>query len=153
MKLVFAVLLALFSSTAFAQAVCTRVPSTTLRKGPGPKFEKSWTVTKYMPFLQVDSKDGWLKLVDMDGEVHWGRGQDFTRHLRCVAVRSNTTETRQGPGPGFPYGDFKTIDRYTPLKRLNSQGGWLEVENDLGMKAWVQESRIWHPVKVEAVHF
>ena len=138
---------------AFSQAVCTRVPLATLRKGPGANFEKSWVVSKYMPFMRTDAKDGWLKLVDMDGEVHWGRSQDFTQRLRCVVVRTNTAETRQGPGTNFPYGDFKTLDRYTPLKRLDSQGAWVQVENDLGMKSWIPESRLWHPVKVEAVHF
>lgn len=153
MRALFLLLPFCFCATAHAQAVCTRAGLTTLRRGPGLKFEKSWVVSKYMPFLRTDEKDGWLKLVDLDGEVHWGRSRDFTQAIRCVVVKSNTAETRQGPGPSFPYGEFKTLDRYTPLKRLNTEGTWVEVENDLGMKSWVAESRLWHPVRVESVHF
>lgn len=138
---------------AHAQAVCTRSAMTVLRKGPGAKFDKTWVVSKYMPFLKLDMKSGWLKLQDMDGQVHYGRAADFSQSIRCVVVKSNTAETRQGPGTSFPYGDFKTLDRYTPLKRVGIDTGWVQVENDLGMKSWVQESKLWHPVKMQAVKF
>ena len=52
-----------------------------------------------------------------------------------------------------PYGDFKTLDRYTPLKRIGIDAGWVQVVSDLGLKSWVQESKVWHPVKVQAVKF
>jgi hypothetical protein len=153
LKWLFPVLILGWCGVAHSQlAVCARV-STTLRKGPGPNFEKTWSVSKFMPFVKGEQKNGWLKLTDLEGEVHWGRASDFTTALRCVVVKQNSIETRQGPGPQFPYGDFKTIDRYTPLKRYESKNGWVEVENDLGIKSWVQESKVWHPVKIESVKF
>lgn len=140
------------STSALAQAVCART-TTTLRRGPGNQFEKSWSVTKYMPFVKSEQKNGWIKLSDIDGETHWGRAGDFTQSYRCVAVKVNTLENRQGPGPQFPYADLKTLDRYTPLKRLDIKNGWVWVENDLGQKSWVQESKVWKPVRVESVSF
>jgi SH3-like domain-containing protein len=138
---------------AYAQSVCSRSAVTVLRKGPGAKFDKSWVVAKYMPFLKLELKNGWIKLQDLEGQTHYGRAVDFTQSIRCVVIKSNTAETRQGPGTSFPYGDFKTLDRYTPLKRLNADNGWVEVENDLGLKSWVPESKVWHPVKVMGVKF
>lgn len=143
----------LAAPSARAQAVCTRSAMTVLRKGPGTKFEKSWVVSKYMPFLKVELKNGWLKLQDVDGQIHYGRASDFSQSIRCVVVRVNTAETRQGPGTRFPYGDFKTLDRYTPLKRISMDGNWVQVENDLGMKSWIQDSKLWHPVKMQSVKF
>jgi SH3-like domain-containing protein len=138
---------------AQAQAICTRSSVTVLRKNPSSKAEKSWVVTKYMPFLLLEVKNGWLKVEDLDGVQHYGRASDFSQKFRCVVIKSNTADTRQGPGPRFPYGDFKTLDRYTPLKRLDAHDGWVQVENDLGLKSWVQESKVWHPVKVQTLSF
>ena len=110
-------------------------------------------VTKYMPFMILEVKDGWLKVEDSEGQVHYGRSSDFTQKVRCVVVKANTADTRQGPGTKFPYGDFKTLDRYTPLKRLESKDGWIEVENDIGLKSWIQETKVWHPVKIQTLSF
>lgn len=153
MRLALLLASAIFSWPALSQAVCAKSAMTVLRKGPGTKYEKSWVVPKNMPFMKLDQKGAWIKLSDLDGEVHWGSIYDFTQHVRCVVIKANTAETRQGPGSNFPYGDFKTLDRYTPLKRLANQGPWVQVQSDLGTKSWIHESKLWHPVKVEAVHF
>lgn len=154
MKWIFLLGLSVTSFTqAHAQAVCTRSAMTVLRKGPGVKFEKSWVVSKYMPFLKLELKNGWLKLQDVDGQTHYGRAADFSQSIRCVVVKVNSAETRQGPSASFPYGEFKTLDRYTPLKRVGIDTGWVQVENDLGLKSWIQESKVWHPVKMQAVKF
>jgi SH3-like domain-containing protein len=138
--------------SARGQAVCAR-STATLRKGPGSQFEKTWTVSKYMPFVVMEQKGAWSKLSDIDGEIHWALSSNFTRSFRCVAVKSNTVETRQGPGTQFPYGDLKTLDKYTPLKRYDSKNGWLEVENDLGQRVWVSENKVWKPIRVQTLSF
>jgi len=154
MRCIFVLLLGLLPGVAAqAQAVCTRSSTTVLRKDPSSKAEKSWIVGKYMPFMILEIKSGWLKLEDLEGQKHYGRTSDFSQKFRCVVVKTNTAETRQGPGSKFPYGDFKTLDRYTPLKRLEAQDGWVQVENDLGLKSWVQENKVWHPVKVQTLSF
>lgn len=141
------------SAPAYAQAVCSKSSVTVLRKAPNAKAEKSWVVTKYMPFMILEVKPGWLKLQDLEGQSHYGRAADFSQKFRCVVVKSSTAESRQGPGGKFPYADFKILDRYTPLKRLDAQDGWVQVENDLGLKSWVPESKVWHPVKVQTLTF
>jgi SH3-like domain-containing protein len=154
MKFILLLLLGLAPGVAAqAQAVCTRSSVTVLRKDPSPKAEKSWLVGRYMPFLIVEIKNGWLKVEDLEGQKHYGRAVDFSQKFRCVVIKTNTAETRQGPGVRFPYGDFKTLDRYTPLKRLDAQNGWVQVENDIGLKSWVLETKVWHPVKVQTLSF
>lgn len=145
-------LLMTISLPALAQAVCARTTAT-LREGPGTSFAAKWKVSKFMPFVRLEQKSGWMKLADMDGDIGYGRAVDFTTRFRCVAVKSNTAETRQGPGTQFPYGEFKTLDRYTPLKRHENKGSWVEVETDIGSRFWVQESKVWRPVHVQSVSF
>jgi SH3-like domain-containing protein len=145
--------LAFICLVAHSEPVCVRAPWTALRKGPGPKYDKSWTVPKYMPFLKLERKGEWLKLSDLDGEIHWGHIMDFTENFHCVVVKTNTAETRQGPGTKYPYGDYKSLDRFTPLKRLDVKDNWVQVESDTGMKFWVQESKVWRPVQIQTIHF
>lgn len=131
---------------------CAKAPIT-LRKGPGPNFGLSWKVAKYMPFLKLENKGGWVKVQDLEGEIHWAQPRDLTSTISCVVVRSSTATLRLSPSASAPLAELKTVDRYTPLKKLEAQGEWLRVEDEAGHQAWVHESNIWKPVKVQSVTF
>jgi SH3-like domain-containing protein len=125
----------------------------TLRKGPGPSFPVSWKVARYMPFLKFENKNGWVRVQDLDGETHWAQGKDLTSATHCLVVKSQVATLRREPSATGAPADLKTIDRYTPMKRLESQGEWLHVEDEAGRQAWIHESNIWKPVRVQSMEF
>lgn len=125
----------------------------TLRKGPGPQFPVSWKVARYMPFLKLEHKSGWVKVQDLDGETHWAAARDLNSTIRCVVVKSTVATLRRDPSATSPTVDLKTLDRYTPLKKLEAQGEWIQVEDETGRQAWIHESTIWKPVRIQSVNF
>lgn len=145
-------LFAVAPALASAQPMCARTAST-LRKGPGTQHPVSWKVAKYMPFLRLERKSGWLKLQDLEGEVHWGKASDFTSNYRCVVVKTNVAALHKEPSQASPATDLKTLDRYTPLKRVGDQRDWLKVEDEAGRAAWIHESQVWKPVIVNSFSF
>lgn len=137
---------------AQAQPLCARL-NTTLRKGPGMQHPVSWKVAKNMPFLRLEKKSGWVKLQDLEGEVHWGKAGDLTNKFRCVVVKTNVAALHKEPNPTSPASDLKTLDRYTPLKRVNDMRDWLQVEDEAGHSSWIHESQVWKPVLVNSFSF
>ncbi|MGE4130348.1 MAG: SH3 domain-containing protein [Bdellovibrionales bacterium] len=135
-----------------AQPVCAK-GYIELRKGPGTKFPVSWKVAKYMPFLLSDKKSGWGKVQDLEGEVHWAKLSDLNRKDRCVVVKVNVATLRQEPSNRSALAELKTLDRYTPLKRLESDREWIQVQDESGRTAWIHENYVWKPVIVNSFSF
>lgn len=143
-----------WSPLARAYAVCARKSKVTLYSRPSLHAAKSWVVAKYMPFVRVERKGAWLHLKDLDGDLHWGRTKDFTHKIRCVVVKASKADLRQGPSRRSPLASgLKTLDRYTPLERLDSESGWIEVRDGLGQKAWISEGDLWQPVVFQSLRF
>lgn len=152
MKAILVGLISLACWDAGAQAVCAKA-YISLRKGPAAKEGVTWKVARYMPFLKLESKNGWSKVQDLEGEVHWARGSDLTSQIRCVVVKTNVAALRQEPSASAQAAEIKTLDRFTPLKRLESNGEWIQVEVENGLKAWIHESNVWKPVMVNSITF
>jgi SH3-like domain-containing protein len=125
----------------------------TLRKGPGSSFPVSWKVARFMPFLKYESKNGWVKVQDLDGDTHWAKSGDLTTAIHCLVVKSQVAILRKEPSTTGAPADLKTVDRFTPMKRLDSQGEWLHVEDESGRQAWIHETNIWKPVRIQTVDF
>lgn len=157
MKLVLFFALSLLSTqtlaaTATGDPACAKT-AITLRKGPGAQFPVSWRVARFMPFLKLESKNGWIKVKDFEGETHWALARDLSSSLPCVVVKSQVASLRKEPSASSPPAELKTLDRYTPLKKLQAEGEWLKVEDESGRQAWIHESNIWKPAKVQSVTF
>jgi SH3-like domain-containing protein len=147
------VLAALVCAPVFAQPVCAK-GYITLRKAPGADKPVSWKVARYMPFLKVEKKGGWSKVQDLDGETHWAKNSDLNTVDRCVVVKTNIAVLRQEPAPTAPSAtDIKTVDRYTPFKKLAVDKDWVQVQDEAGRKSWIHESNVWKPVMINAISF
>jgi SH3-like domain-containing protein len=149
------VLLVLFFFATFAQAgdpVCAK-SAITLRKTPGLKSPISWRVPRYMPFMRVDRKSGWSKVQDLEGEEHWAKNSDLSTQIRCVVVKTNVATLRKEPNPSAAPIEMKTVDRYTPFKRLGNDREWVQVEDETGRQAWVHETTVWKPVNIQSISF
>ena len=128
---------------------------TVLHKGPGVSFPVSWRVSRYMPFFRNESKNGWVKVQDLEGETHWAPSHDLSSGsgMHCVVVRSAVATLRKEPSANAPLSDLKTLDRYTPLKKLDVKGEWIQVEDETERKAWIHDSNVWRPMRVQSVTF
>ncbi len=143
----------MFSVQAWAQPVCAK-GYISLRKGPGTKHPLSWRVAKYMPFLLLEKKNGWGKLQDLDGEIHWAQLSDLNTKDRCVVVKVNVAVLRQQPSNrSSPPAHLRTVDRYTPFKRVDTAEEWIKVEDEAGNIAWIHENYVWKPVIVNSFTF
>ncbi len=147
MKLLIAALSIFIHS--FSHALCASATKVNLYKGPGQSFGKTWVVGKYMPLQELERKNSWIKVKDMDGDDHWVDATQVTNKYRCVAVKSSIAQLRVGAGPQYAAPALMmTADRYTPFKRVESEGPWVQVENDFGIQAWIHEKNLWRPVSV-----
>lgn len=126
-----------------------------LRKGPGSNFPLSWKVAKYMPFLILEKKQGWAKVQDLDGEVHWAKQSDLNTQDRCVVVKVQVAVLRSQPSTNAAPAPIRTVDRYTPFLRIETENPteWIEVADETGTKAWIHENYVWKPVKVNSFSF
>lgn len=107
-----------------------------------------------MPLVELDRKGGWIKVRDLDGEVHWAQGSDLSSRDRCVVVKVRTTSLRQGPSAKQPLAELQTVDRYTAFKRLEADPeSWFWVEDEVGGRYWVNATHVWRPTTVSRIGF
>lgn len=144
----------LVGGRAAAQSACAK-GYISLRKGPGSNHPVSWKVAKYMPFLILEKKQGWGKVQDLDGEVHWAKLTDLNTKDRCVVVKVQVAVLRSKPNNSSAPHKIRTVDRYTPLLRIETDNPseWLEVALEDGSRAWIHENYVWKPVVVNSFSF
>lgn len=135
------------------QAVCARSSFVTLHEEPSTKSKVTWKVAKYMPFLRQEQKGDWVRVTDLEGNLHWGLSRDFRADIRCVVVKVKAAKLRAEPRSNAELAPLSTLDLYTPLKRVDDKDKWLLVEDELGNKAWINEVNVWKPTSVVAVRF
>lgn len=153
MRYVVAVYMSLFAMQSAAQSLCVKTASTSLRNEPRQAAAITWTVGRYTPFLKLDRKGSWYKVQDMDGDTHWVFKDSVSSEVKCLMIRVSTTNLRQGPGKQYPLVDRPVTDKYTPLKRLESEEEWYQVEDAFGVRGWVHESNIWRPTVIQSISF
>ncbi len=139
-------------AAAAGDPACAKNP-TTLRKGPGSQFPVSWKVSRFMPFLKGEKKNGWVNVQDLEGETHWAQARDLTTSMQCLVVKSPVATLRKEPSTSAATADLRNVDKYTPFKRTEAQGEWYHVEDETGRSAWLHESTIWKPTKFSNVDF
>ncbi len=148
--MILAILFAL--SAAHSEPVCAK-GSIALRTDPKASAEVSWRVAKHMPLLRLSRKKEWSKVQDLEGDTHWVKTSDVTNSYRCVVVQTNIAALHREPSKAAPADGLKTVDRFTPFKRVGDRVDWLQVEDESGQRAWVHESQVWKPVMINSFTF
>jgi SH3-like domain-containing protein len=106
-----------------------------------------------MPFLKMESKSSWTRVQDVDGESHWAQSKDLSAGLSCVVVRTQVATLRKGPSTASEPADLRTVDKFTPFKKLEIEGDWVKVQDETGREGWIHQTNVWRPVKVQAMTF
>lgn len=111
-----------------------------------------------MPLLKIGEqrdkqKHNWLEVRDLDGEKHWVRSNAVSAKAVCVVVKSKSARLRQGPGKEHPLADLEAVDKFTPFKKLDREGEWVQIEDEYSGKYWVHEMNLWIPATRNSVSF
>lgn len=106
-----------------------------------------------MPLLDIEQKGGWYKVKDLDGEIHWVYSTLVSRSHQCLVIKSSRASLRTGPGSKYPNAKLRSADKYTPFKKLDSEGPWYLVEDVDGSQFWVHENLTWRALKVQKIGF
>ncbi len=106
-----------------------------------------------MPFMRFERKNSWVRVEDLEGESHWALARNLSDATSCVVVRAQIATLRKAPSTSAPTTDIRTVDKYTPFKKLELDGDWIKVEDEAGHQAWVHQSNLWRPLKLQSVVF
>ncbi len=147
------VLVPTVSAYADSEPVCIIKPDVNLRKGPGSDYAITWSVPIFMPFLKVERKGKWIKLRDLDGDVHWAHSSSVSHRTTCAVVKTKTARLRKEPGKNQPVAELSSVDRYTPFKKMDRDGEWVKVRDEFKGTYWVHENNIWIPMARSKVAF
>ena len=146
------------ADTSSQEPVCVTSTTVELHKAPSAQSPVSWIVGRNMPLLKVGEqrdkqKHTWFEVRDLDGEKHWVRPRDVSHKVFCTVVRSKVARLRQGPGKEFPSADLAQVDRFTPFKKLDRDGEWVQIEDEYEGRYWAHETNLWIPAVRNSVSF
>lgn len=97
-----------------------------------------------MPFRKLSQKGQWLRVKDVDGDVHWIHGGLVTDAYRCGVVKVKRANLRTGPGSSYGrYSKYPKADHYESFKVLKFSGNWLQITDDYGDKPWIFRELMW----------
>ena len=133
----------LLFNEATADALCIKDKKANLRQGPGKHYEKLWTVFKYMPFKQLEKKNNWRRVQELEGDTYWIYKKITTKKYMCAVIKNNKTKLRQGPGTKFPEVEWSPIDKFFSMKVLKIKNSWVHIEDSAGDRAWVHRPLVW----------
>lgn len=126
-----------------AYGVCVNVEKANLRYGPGTKYQKTWEVYRYMPFQKLKSQNGWYRVKDVDGDIHWLFEKLGTEKFKCAVVNAEKANLRTGPGTNYPKVAWGPAQKYYSFKILKKKGQWYHVQDAADGKAWVYSPLVW----------
>lgn len=132
----------LFAAAASAQEqlLCVTASRANLRAGPSTDFRITWEVNRYMPLMEVERQGEWVKVSDVDGDVHWIYGPLVSSGENCVTVKASRANIRKGPTTDADM--WFTVEKYTSFKRVGQQGNWIRLEYQ-GEEMWVFHTLVW----------
>ena len=122
------------------QQLCVNAARANLRAGPGPKFRVTWEVNRHMPLLQVAKEGEWIKVRDVDGDLHWISDKLTTGKRDCVTVKADKANIRKAPNGKAE--TWFTVEKYTSFRRVGQKDNWVKIEYE-GETMWVAQALVW----------
>lgn len=133
------------AGTAAAQAappqyLCVKAAKANLRSGPGTTYRVTWEVHRFMPLEKLGQSGDWIKVRDVDGDLHWVSQGVVTGEESCVTVKVNKATIRKAPNLKAP--SWFQVERYTSFKRVGGQKDWVKLEHE-GKTLWASTTVVW----------
>ena len=115
--------------------------SAILYDAPSTKAKKLFVVNRYMPFEQVVTLDGWVKVRDRSGGLYWVE-QHVLSNKRYVYALLPLLDVHAEPDSASAR--LFQVRQQIALERLESTGtGWLKVRHQDGDIGYVRSTEIW----------
>lgn len=131
-----------------AKGICVTDAEANLRAGAGKNFRISWEVKRYMPLVQVAQQGEWLKVSDVDGDIHWILASLISGKIKCITVKKVKARVRRGPSKKSK--TWTTVEKYTSFRLLEQKNEWMKVEVLIKAKrkvvrrtGWIFRDSIW----------
>ncbi|MCU0930633.1 MAG: SH3 domain-containing protein [Serpentinimonas sp.] len=126
---------------AWAQEmVSVRGNTVNMRSGPGTNHEVLWELARGYPLQVKERRNGWLNVVDFEGDEGWVAQQVVTNTPHHI-VKGRVVNLRAGPGTNHRV--VGKADYGEVLPTLARQGDWVRVRAPNGGIAWVSRSLLW----------
>lgn len=103
--------------------------------------------------MSLERKGSWLKVQDLDGQIHWVKSDAVSSKVSCAVVKTKTAKLRQGPGTDKPLADLSTASKYTSFLRVDRDGEWIQVKDDFEGTSWIHETNVWIPTVRTKISF
>jgi len=121
--------------------VSVSASSAILYDAPSVKAKKLFVVNRYMPFEQVVTLEGWVKVRDRSGGLYWVE-QRVLSNKRYVFALLPLVDVRAEPDSGAAR-TFQ-VRQQVALERLESTGtGWIKVRHQDGNVGYVRSTEVW----------
>lgn len=120
--------------------LCVRAARANLRAGPGAKYRVTWEVNRHMPLLQVAKEGEWVKVRDVDGDLHWISERLISGTEDCITVKADKANIRKAPNAKAD--TWFTVEKYTSFRRVGQKDNWVKIEYE-GETMWVAQSLVW----------
>jgi SH3 domain protein len=115
--------------------------SAILYDAPSTKAKKLFVVNRYMPFEQIVTLDGWVKVRDRSGGLYWVEKRVLS-NKRYVFALLPLVDVRAAPDPGSQR--LFQVRQQVALERLESTGtGWIKVRHQDGDIGYVRSVEVW----------
>ena len=115
--------------------------SAILYDAPSIKAKKLFVVNRYMPFEQVVTLEGWVKVRDRSGGLYWVE-QRVLSNKRYVFALLPLVDVRAEPDIGAAR--IFQVRQQVALERLESTGtGWIKVRHQDGNVGYVRSTEVW----------
>lgn len=115
--------------------------SAILYDAPSIKAKKLFVVNRYMPFEQVVTLEGWVKVRDRSGGLYWVE-QRVLSNKRYVFALLPLVDVRAEPELGAAR--MFQVRQQVALERLESTGtGWIKVRHQDGNVGFVRITEVW----------
>lgn len=142
-----------FADDRYPEPVCVSVPKARLRASPSTSAKITWNVGRHMPLERLSQQNGWSRVRDLRGQVHWVISKNVTTNASCAVVKVRTAALVKGSGGNGGPADFRVADRYTPYKRIEREGEWIRLEDDFRGTYWTKVTNLWIPMRRSRVSF
>ena len=121
--------------------LCVSASRAYLRSGPGLRYKPpTWTVHRYTPLKEIKRKGDWIKVKDVDGELHWIKSNLVTDKIKCVTIKYARANIRSRPNTNSRVW-FK-VEKYTSFELHGKLPKWVKL-NYHGEVMWVFHTLVW----------
>jgi SH3-like domain-containing protein len=139
---VLAVSLVASVAVAAGNAVRVRVDTANVREGPGPPYERLWTVGRDFPLEVIARRGRWLKTRDFLDSEGWIYAP-LTDARASAIVRADEARVRSGPGLSHQVRFLATWGE--SFRVLSQQNEWVNIDDPDNGRGWIHESLVWTP--------